>query len=104
MKAASDLVKLYDAVRYRLLRIRRGYATLSSASFETRSAIIAMSVIELDNLVLCGLREFLISSLIRARTVSGHRVSTSRKFGSEEEISAFMLSILNVVSYAKKNS
>ena len=65
---------------------------------------ISYAVIELDNLVLSALRCFTISSLRGGRTAGGRRVLTRMRFGHEEEVAAFILSVLNSVLYAKLRS
>jgi hypothetical protein len=104
MHATSDLAKLYHAVRRRLLRIEVLYHSLSNRPMEDRSMVLASSVIELDNTILCGLREFTVSSLRRARTLSYHRISTNRAFAAAGEISAFILSVVNPVKYQNMKS
>lgn len=104
MRSFTDLEKLYDAIAYRLIRIRRLYASRAARPSSDTGLVLANSVIELDNLVLSGLREFLVSSLRRARTKSGARVSVSQKFGNEEQISAFIVSVLNSRKYTNLNS
>ena len=50
-------------------------------------------------MVVSGLREFTFSSLHCSRTTSGRRVSINRQFGTDCEISAYMLSVANVVKF-----
>ncbi len=95
MRPCSDLEKLFDAFAYRLLRIRRLFDAVNSRPLQDRDIVLANSVIELDNLVLGTMRQFLISSLRGARTKDGSRVKTTASFADEGEISAFILSILN---------
>ncbi|MBY5326530.1 hypothetical protein [Rhizobium leguminosarum] len=61
-------------------------------------------MIELDNLVLSSLRNLAISSLWGARTATGHRISTSRTFGPQDEISAYFLSVANLTKYLRMSS
>ena len=68
-----------------------------------RGMVISNSVIELDNLIISTLRESTVSSLVRTRTVSGHRVATNRSFQREGEISAHILSIVNSVTFLRLN-
>lgn len=99
MRATTDLVKLHGALANRLLRLRRRFGTLIERPLGDRSLVIANVIIELDNLILSTLREFMISSLRGARTASGVRVKTNRSFGPEDEISAYVLSVLNDVRF-----
>jgi hypothetical protein len=104
MRVVSDLTKLHDAVQTRLSRLGGAFATISGRPPEDRNFVIAACVIELDNLSMSAVRQFTVSSLTRARTVLGHRVTVNRTFGSEEEISAYLLSVLNSVAYARAGS
>jgi hypothetical protein len=101
MRAASDLAKLYDAAQYRLVRIRRLYSSLTNRPLADRGMVISTSVMELDNLIISTLREFTISSLVRTRTVLGHRVATNRPFRCEAEISAHIISIVNSIAFQR---
>jgi hypothetical protein len=100
MRAKTDLAKLYSSFQYRLIRIKRVF---SAAADPRRAQLLAFSAIELDNLVVSTLREFAISSLRGARTASGVRVTTNRPFGAEEEIAAYMLSIVQVAAFQRLN-
>lgn len=66
-----------------------------------RSELLAVSVIELDNLVLCALRVLTISTLSGARTATGKRIKLTKKFTHEEEVGAFVLSVLSVKAYER---
>ena len=66
--------------------------------------MIATCVIELDNMCISALREFTISTLRRARTVTGHRVSVAGKFGAEQQIAAYIMSVVNAVRFANKQN
>lgn len=103
MRPVSDLAKLNSSFGFRLLRIRRLYANANSNVEPHRSELLAVSVIELDNLVLSSLRVLAISSLRSARTASGHRVTVTRPFGDEREIGAFVLSVLSSPTYNRMN-
>jgi hypothetical protein len=102
MHAASDLAKLHDAVQYRLKRIKNHFASISGRPETDRNLVITTCVVELDNTAICTLREFTVSSLRRARTVRGHRISVNRRFGPETEIAAYVLSVVNIVKYNRQ--
>jgi hypothetical protein len=102
MHAVSDLSKLHDAVQARLKRIKSHFASVSVRPAADRNPVITTCVIELDNMALCALREFTVSSLRRARTIRGHRISVNRRFGPETEIAAYVLSVVNSVKYNRK--
>lgn len=104
MRPVSDLRKLHSSFSYRLLRLRRLYAVAVEVAEPRRSELLAVSVIELDNLVLSSLRALTISSLRAARTAMGNRVAVARRFGDEEEVSAFMLSVLSTFTYKRLKS
>jgi hypothetical protein len=99
MQATSDLAKLHGALQRRLLAIKLLYMSRQQRPSEDRQIVIGMAVIELDNTIVSGLREFTVSSLIGARTVSGHRISTNQAFATLPQISAFILSVMNTVRY-----
>lgn len=104
MRPVTDLGKLYGAFAYRILRIRRLFDLAGSSPEPRRSEFISVSVIELDNLILSSLRALTISSLRCGRTSQRNKISTTRRFGDEQEIAAFMLSILHVKSFQKLRS
>jgi hypothetical protein len=104
MRPVSDLAKLYDSFGYRLLRLRKTYSAATAVGEPWRSELLSYAVIELDNLMLGTLRVLTISSLRSARTAQGHRIRVIRNFGHEEEISAFMLSVLSAVKFRRLNS
>jgi hypothetical protein len=65
--------------------------------------VIANSAIELDNMVLIALRKFTVSCMFRARTVSGHRITTARLLKNEQEVSALIPSVVNTVKFRRLN-
>jgi hypothetical protein len=88
-----------------LLRLRRLYHSSKTAPLSTYgNDLLAVSAIELDNLIISGLRCFIVICLSSARRASGGRVNTSLNFRSEEEIGAFILKTLNSVKYGKLNN
>jgi hypothetical protein len=101
MHAVSDLAKLHDAVQYRLKRIKDRFASVAARPLTDRNMVVTTCVIELDNMNICALREFTISSLRRARTVRRHRVTVNRPFGRETEIAAYILSVVNTVKFSR---
>ena len=104
MRPVSDLGKLYSSFSYRLRRLRKLYAMAIVVGEPRRSELLAVSVIELDNLILSSLRVLTISSLRAARTATGHRIVVARKFTDEEEVSAFILSVLAARTYKRLQS
>lgn len=99
-----NLHRLHDAAQYRierLIKLHRGVNILPADQQSRRLAYIA---IELDNLNICTLREFTISTIRKAKSVKGNRITVSRSLGREEEIGAYILSVLNPVKYTKLRS
>jgi hypothetical protein len=62
---------------------------------------LSFTAIELDNLIIGGLRQYTKSSLLRARTASGIRISATVSPGNAEEAAAYVYSVLNPKGYAK---
>ena len=103
MRPSLSLDKLRVRIEGRLLRIRRLYKLgRASANIDYSSELLAVSAIELDNLVVSAMRCLIISSLFSARTVSGVRVTNCRNFAGEEEVGAFILSTINSAKYIKR--
>jgi hypothetical protein len=101
MRPTTDLGKFRDAINGRLRRIRKVYSSVSLPLQDSDSRSLAFSIVELDNLVLGGIREFTISTLRRARTAAGYRVSVNQSFGAEGEIAAYMMSVVQNYIYVK---
>lgn len=103
MRACSDLGKLHAAVLTRINRLRSKY-DVSKGATDNRSLLLAGCVIELDNLVLGGLRQFTVSSLKGTRTVRHHWVTSTPIISQETEAGAYILSVLNSVRFARLNN
>lgn len=101
MRASADLSKLNSSVQYRLDRLLRLYSKITQVPHEENAAIISYIAIELDNLNICVMRELAISTLRSARTISGARISVNCPVEREEEVTAYILSVLNSVRYLK---
>lgn len=99
-----NLGRLNDAAQYRLERLHRLHNNLTTLKPSQQSQQLAYIAIELDNLNICALREFTISTVRGAKTTKGHKISVSNLLGPEEEIGAYMLSILNSVKFQKMHS
>lgn len=108
MRAARDLAKLNDALQGRIRRIRRrlsiGLADLSGEGQVARDAVVATAVVELDNVLVSGLRHYTLSTLFRAKTIAGARIVHSATIGNERQASAYIFSVKNVVGYQNRNS
>ena len=104
MQSVTDLCKLRDATISRVRRLRE-IATPISLPFgsEDRRAL-AFIAIELDNLVIVGLRNYTKSSLLRSRTAAGIRITATVTPNSTEEAAAFIFKSLNPKGYATRHS
>lgn len=101
MQCVTDLVKLRDAVisRSRHLRLITGGISIPMAPEELRA--LAYAAIELDNLVVVGLRQYAKSSLLRSRTAAGARVTANVNPKSPEEAAALVFRSLNPAGFTK---
>lgn len=99
MQCVTDLVKLRDSIISRV-RCLRQIASPITAPFgsEDRRAL-AYVTIELDNLVIVGLRQYTKSSLLRSRTAAGARITATVRPASSEEAAAFIYRSLNPKGY-----
>lgn len=92
---------LHDATQYRLKRLHDLYKSIDPLSRPQQSRRLAYLAIELDNLNIGTLRAFTISTIRRARTTTGRKITVNRGLGSEEEIGAYVLSVVNIAKYRK---
>lgn len=104
MRSTSDLRKLRLAFQGRLRRIRESYSTHIEADGRINGKVLSFSVIELDNLVVSTIRYLTISTFRKARTATGHRISVNVQFQKEDEIAAYMLSIVQPYTYTKMSN
>jgi hypothetical protein len=95
MQPVSDLEKLHRALNGRTRRLRLGYSALSSPMTAQGRQYMAFLTIELDNLLVMGLRQFAKSVLIGCRTKAGNPAKCSQIASSPSEAGALMLSVLN---------
>jgi hypothetical protein len=101
MQCVTDLMKLRDSVISRVRNIRQIVNPIAApVSAEERRAL-AIASIELDNLVIGGLRQFTKSSLLRSRTAAGQRIRASVSPTSTGEAAAYVYSSLNPAGYAR---
>ena len=98
MRATGDLSKLHDAITGRLARLRKLYAA-SMPPLPGSQPALAIAAIELDNLVIASIRQFMISSLTGARTADGKKVTVTPRMKDEGEVAAFVLSVLSSQSF-----
>jgi hypothetical protein len=104
MQCVTDLVKLRDAVISRSRHLRLITSGISSPIASDELRTLAYASIELDNVVVTGLRQYAKSSLLRSRTASGVRVTATVNPKSTEEAAAFVFQSVNPVGYAKAKS
>jgi len=104
MRCTSDLVKLRDSIKSRIQHLGLIVSPLKNPlSWEDRRAL-SFATIELDNLVVVGLRQYAKSSLLRARTAAGIRITSAVSPKSSEEAAALIFKSLNPKGYAKAKS
>jgi hypothetical protein len=104
MQCATDLVKLRDAIIARVSRLRQiAHAISTPLGSEDRRAL-AFITIELDNLIVVGLRQYTKSSLLRSRTAAGARITASVRPETTEEAAASIYSSLNPKGYLRLKS
>lgn len=101
MQCVSDLSKLRDCVIRRVYSLRQITAPISLPLGSEDRRALAYVAVELDNLTILGLRQFTKSCLLRARTASGYRISTSVLPNTEGEAAALVFSSLNPAGYLK---
>lgn len=99
MRASMHLGRLHDATQYRLKRLLDLYGTIGVLPIPQQSRRLAYIAIELDNLNISALREFTISTIRCAKSLTGKKISVNRNLGQEDEIGAYILSVLNPVRY-----
>jgi hypothetical protein len=100
MQSATDLVKLRDAIHARTRALRYIVSRVSTSFSPDDRRSLAYVTIELDNLIVCGLRQYAKSSLLRSRTAAGVRITASINPSSTEEAAAYILRTLNPKKYA----
>lgn len=104
MQCATDLVKLRDLVISRVRRLRQISSAITSPFGSDDRRALAFVTIELDNLVIVGLRQYTKSSLLRSRTAAGVRISATVHPTSTEEAAAFIYSSINPRAYSNRGS
>jgi hypothetical protein len=79
MRCTTDLCKIRDAVRHRVVRLSGVLPKASTNLDGSDLRAVAFVAVELDNLIVSGLRCYTKSSLLRARASSGSRVTAAVK-------------------------
>jgi hypothetical protein len=104
MQCVSDLAKLRDAVIARARCLHQIVNSVSRPLGSIDKQTLAFATIELDNLVVIGLRQYTKSCLLRSRTAAGQRITVSVAVESVEEAAAHVFRSLNPTLYAKRKS
>jgi hypothetical protein len=99
MQCVTDLVKLRDSVISRVQHLRQVTAPITTPLGSEDRRALAFVTIELDNLVIMGLRQFTKSSLLRSRTAAGVRITASVYPRSTEEAAALIFNSINPMGY-----
>ena len=101
MQCVTDLVKLRDSIISRVGSLRQIVSPIKAPLGSEDRRALAFVTIELDNLVVVGLRQYTKSSLLRSRTASGARITATVQPASTEEAAAFIYRSLNPSGYSK---
>lgn len=104
MQSATDLVKLRDSIMKRVMHLRQIVPPVSTIIGAEDRRAVSFVTIELDNLIIVGLRHYTKSSLLRSRTSTGARVTATVQPTSTEAAAAFIYRSLNPTGYAKISS
>lgn len=102
MQCATDLVKLRDSIISRVLYLRQVVAPITTPLGSEDKRALAFVTIELDNLVVVGLRQYAKSSLLRSRTAAGVRITATVQPASTEEAAAFIYRSINPKGYVNR--
>lgn len=103
MRCVSDLEKLRIAILLRSHRLDNVWRAAVTKSGHDKYALISYLTLELDNLLVLGMRQFTKSSLLRCRTVSGVRVHSESGANSPERAAALVLEELNRKRFEELN-
>lgn len=104
MQCVTDLAKLRNSIISRVVRLRQIASPIRAPLGSSDMRALAFVTLELDNLVISGLRQYTKSSLLRSRTASGTRITATVKPKSTEEAAAFIYRSLNPSGYIKRRS
>ena len=104
MQCVTDLVKLRDSVISRVRYLQQITSPIDAPLGSEDRRALSFVTIELDNLVIVGLRQYTKSSLLRSRTAAGARISATVRPKSTEEAAAFIYRSLNPARYSKIKS
>ncbi|EDK72517.1 hypothetical protein TM7_0354 [candidate division TM7 genomosp. GTL1] len=104
MQCATDLVKLRDSIISRVIYLRQIVSSITTPLGPEDRRALAYVTIELDNLIVVGLRQYTKSSLLRSRTADGMRITAAVQPASTEEAAALIFRSINPAGYQKSRS
>lgn len=104
MQSVSDLNKLREAIAGRIGNLRRVVDPVTVPFGAEDRRALAYVTIELDNLIIVGLRQYTKSSLLGSRTAAGQRITATVQPASTGEAAALIYASLNPTGYAKNGS
>lgn len=104
MQAVSDLAKLRDAVIARCRTLQLLAKTTSHPLGGQDRRNLAFVIVEIDNLIVGGLRQLTKSCLLGCRTVGGQRVLSTSSATSSEEAAAHIYRALRPQGYLNRHS
>lgn len=104
MQCVTDLVKLRDSIISRVICLRQIVTPITAPLGSEDRRALAFVTIELDNLVILGLRQYTKSSLLRSRTAAGARITSTVRPSSTEEAAALIYRSLNPKGCAAKKN
>lgn len=99
MQSVTDLIKLRDAIRSRVLRLRGVASSISSPLGAEENRAISYVTIEIDNLVVFGLRQYAKSCLLGGRASNGLRITSTVRPKTTEEAAAYIYKSVNPAGY-----
>lgn len=101
MQCTSDLGKLGDAIARRLLRLQQLVPDSTASLGQRERLALAFVTIEVDNLIVTGLRQYAKSTLLRPKTKTGNRVSVNAEVTHPSEAAALIYQTLNPTAFAR---
>lgn len=104
MQCVTDLAKLRDSVTSRSLQLRQLVAKISLPLTPDDRRNLAYVAIELDNLLVVGLRQYAKSSLLKSRTAAGVRITSSVNPQTTEQAAALIYRSLNPKGFQNNHS
>lgn len=101
MQCVTDLAKLRDSIIARVRFLRQIISPISTPLCAEEKRALSFVTIEIDNLIILGLRQYTKSSLLRSRTAAGERVTATVHPQSSEEAAAFIYASLNPKGFSR---